>query len=120
MAKVYEVAFKIGADMAASFAKTMSGASGALGELNKRMGEISGQQAANKRVLELRQGAASAAKEFNAARSRVQELGAAIKKSDKPTKAMRREYEQAQAAVKKASERLQQQRDRLREVSQQA
>lgn len=120
MAKVFEVAFKIGADMAASFAKTMQGASSALGELNKSMSQISSQQAANQRVLELRNGVASAAKEFYAARSRVQELGRAIKATANPSKEMRYEYEQAQMAVRKAHERLEQQRNTLRQVSEAA
>lgn len=117
MAKVYEVAFQIGANMAASFAKTMKGAGGALGELNQQMAQMSRQQKANQQVIDLRNGVASAAKEFNAARDRVARLASELKKSDKPTKEMRREYEQAQQAVKRASDRLQQQRVRLREVS---
>lgn len=120
MAKVFEVAFKIGADMAASFAKTMSGASGALSELNKHMGEIGRQQAANQRLIDLRRDVGLAAQEFLAARSRVQELGKAIKASASPSKEMRREYEQAQMAVRKAHERLEQQRNTLRQVSEAA
>lgn len=120
MAKVFEVAFKIGADMAASFAKTMSGASGALSELNKHMGEIGRQQAANQRLIDLKRDVALAAQEFLAARSRVQELGKAIKATANPSKEMRREYEQAQMAVRKAHERLEQQRNTLRQVSEAA
>lgn len=120
MAKTYEVAFKIGASMAASFSKTMSGAGGALGELNKRMAEMSGQSKAAQRVMELRQGVQSASREFNEARARVAALGAELKKTDKPTKAMRREYDQAQVAVKRASDRLEQQRETLRTVAAQS
>lgn len=117
MTKIYEVAFQIGANMASSFAKTMSGASGALGELNKRMSEMGKQQAGNKRVIELRESLAKTSKEFSEARQRAAELGAAIEKSNNPTKAMRREYDQAQTAVQRAREKMSQQATTLREVT---
>lgn len=118
MSKTYEVAFQIGANMAASFSKTMQGASGALGELNKRMAALGGQQKANQSVIDLRHGLQSANREFQFAKQRVEQLGAAMKKTANPTAEMRREYEQAQQAVKRASDRLGQQRTRLREVEQ--
>lgn len=119
MAKIYEVSFKIGADMAASFAKTMSGASGALGELNKRIGDISSAQGANQRVLELRQGVASAAQEFQAAQARAQQLAAAIASTSNPSKEMLRDQQKAESAVEKARVRMQNQAQTLREVTEQ-
>lgn len=120
MARVYEVAFKIGANIAASFSKTMGGAGNALGELNKRMAEMGQQQTANQRVIELRRSVVDASREFNIARQRAAALGSQLKQTDKPTKEMRREYERAQQAVKQANERLNRQLTTLREVSQQA
>lgn len=120
MAKVYEVAFKIGAETAASFAKVMSSAGGALGELNKRMSSLGNQQAANKRVLDLRESLAKTSQEFNAAKQRVAELGAQMERSGQPTRAMTREYDQAQRAVERARGRMQQQAQTLREVSKEA
>lgn len=115
--RTYQVAYKIGASMASNFAKTMSGAKGALGELNKSMAEVGKQQQANQRVIELRKGLLTANKEFLAARERVAQLGAEMSRAGKPTQKMRREYEQAQRAVKVASDRLREQRSTLREVS---
>lgn len=116
----YEVAFKIAASTASSFINTMKGAEGALGEVNKRMAELGKQQAAGKRVIELRQGVFEANKEFHAARQRVEQLGAQMSKTAKPTKAMVAEYRRAQIEVSKASANLDKQRETLRKVEKDA
>lgn len=118
--KVYEVAFQIGANMAPSFSKAMSGAGGALGELNKQMSAMGQQQKANQRVLDLRSSLAATSREFTEAQQKAAQLSAEISRSDKPTKAMRREYEKAEQAVNKAREKMQQQAATLREVSKEA
>lgn len=112
----YEVAFKLAASTASSFIRTMKGAEGALGEVNKRMAELGKQQAAGKRVIELRHGVFEANKEFHAARQRVEQLGAQMSKTAKPTKAMVQEYKRAQIEVSKASANLDKQRETLRKV----
>lgn len=116
----YEVAFKIAASTASSFINTMKGAEGALGEVNKRMAELGKQQAAGKRVIELRQGVFEANKEFHAAKQRVEQLGAQISKTAKPTKAMVAEYKRAQIEVSKASANLDKQRESLKKVERDA
>lgn len=116
----YEVAFRVAASTASSFSSVMKGAGGALQEINKRMGDLGKQQAANKRVVELRQGLLSANREFNAARQRVQELGAQMKRTEKPTKAMVREYKRAQTEVRRANKDLEKQREALRKVEAEA
>lgn len=112
----YEVAFRLGATTASSFTNVMKGAQGALGEVNKRMAELGKQQAAGKRVIELRQGLQTANREFHAARQRVEQLGAQMGKTAKPTKAMVAEYKRAQTEVSKASANLDKQRESLRKV----
>lgn len=112
----YEVAFKLAASTSSSFTAAMKGAGSALGEVNKHMAELGKQQAAGKRVIELRQGLLTANREFHEARDRVQALAEQMRKTDKPTKAMAREYQRAQAEVSKASAALDKQRETLRQV----
>lgn len=113
---VYEVAFKIAASTASSFVTAMKGAGHALGEVNARLAEIGKQQAASKRVVDLRKNLLDATREFHQARQRVEELGAQMARTKTPTKALVREYQAAQSAVKKAAANVDKLRESLREA----
>lgn len=74
MARTYEISFKLGAQIAGNFAKTMTSASGALSQLNSKISEIGSEQKSIKKLLDLRETVRNTHTELLQARNRVQQL----------------------------------------------
>lgn len=117
MAKTYEISFKLGAQMAGNFAKTMTSAGNALGQLNKHIGDLNNSQSSIASLISLRQQVANSSREYIKARQNVAELGRAIASTDQPTKEMTRNFEYAKLQVKQAKDRLTQQRQELSQLN---
>ena len=116
MARTYEISFKLGAQMAGNFAKTMTSASGALGQLNERIGSLNKQQSSIQTLVRLRQQVGESAREYNNARQRVAELGRQISKTKNPSREMTREFEKAQRQASQTKQRLTEKRRELRQL----
>lgn len=117
MARTYEISFRLGAQMAGNFAKTMTSASGALGQLNNKIGELSKQQSSIGGLTKLRQEVLESSREYKKARDRVAELGQAMSRTENPTREMTREFNKAERAVTSAKNRLNEKRQTLRELN---
>lgn len=99
--------------MAGSFAKTMSSASGALGNLNKRIADISKQEGSLKSLVRLRNQVAENSREFNKNRQRVAELGRQLANTANPSKELTREFQKAQRQTTQSKNKLQEKREEL-------
>lgn len=117
MARVYEISFRLGAQMAGDFAKTMQSGGAALGQLNQRIAEIGKNQSSLAQLTKLRQQVGESSREYNQARQRVAELGKAISNTANPTKEMTRQFERAKREVSQAKTRLDQKRESLRQLN---
>ena len=119
MSRTYEISFKLGAKMAADFARTMKSAGGSLNQLNGRLGEIGKQQSSVNNLMKLRNEVAVSSREYTQARQRVAELGRAISNTSNPSKQMTRDFERAKREASQAKERLSQKRQTLRDLDRQ-
>lgn len=117
MARVFEVSFKLGAQLAGSFAKTMQGASSSLNQLNNRIGEMNKAQHSIQTLTNLRRTVLDSTRAYQAARQKVAELGREISASDQPTKEMIRNYERAQREVTQTKNTLMSQREQLKQLN---
>lgn len=117
MARTYEISFKLGAQMAGNFAKTMTSASGTLGKLNNQIGNLNKQQASLNSLVKLRNQVAENSREFNKARERVATLAREIKNTENPSKELTREFERAKREVGNVKNRLSQKREELRQLN---
>jgi TP901 family phage tail tape measure protein len=111
MSRVYELSFRLGAQMAGNFAKTMTSASGALGQLNSRIGEISKNQSSIQNLIKLREQVSSSSREYANARERVKQLSEEMKRN--PSAQLARELEKAQTAAERSRTALYRKREEL-------
>lgn len=116
MAKTYEISFKLGAQMAGNFAKTMASADGALGKLNKTIGAMSKQQGSYDSLIKLRNQVGESARDYARAREEVAKLGRQMSQTENPSKELTKEFEKAQRQVTKTKGRLEQKRQALKEL----
>lgn len=106
MARNFELNFRLGAQMAGSFAKTITNAQTALGGLTSRVAQLSSQSGDTKRVMDLRDAVNAAGLKFSFAEARVEQLRNAISKNQKPTRAMTSELSKAEREAAKAGREL--------------
>jgi TP901 family phage tail tape measure protein len=117
MSRVYEISFKLGAQMAGNFAKTMSSTSGALGQINEKISEIGKQQAAINSLVKMRKEVLLASREYSKARENVEKLAAELRSSGAPTREMINNFEKAKRAVSSSKASLDKKRDSLRQLT---
>ncbi|MBE0470515.1 MAG: phage tail tape measure protein [Methyloprofundus sp.] len=113
MARTYEIAFKLGAQMAGNFAKTMSSATGSLGELNSKIGQLNKQQSAISSLVKLRTAVANNSREYMQARERVSKLAREIQNTTNPSKELTREFEKAKRQASQLKGKLTEKRTEL-------
>lgn len=116
MAKTYEISFKLGAQMAGNFAKTMSSAGSALGQLNKNISELGRQQNGINSVTKLRNEVALSSRAYIQAKQRVADLGRQMSATSEPSKELTRDFEKAKNEVSRTKERLTQKRSELKKL----
>lgn len=117
MARVFEVSFKLAAQMAGNFSKTMTAAATSLRGLDESMDRLSQNRAANQQLIDLRRTVAESSREYIQAKQRVAELGRQLAQTENPTRAMKNEFKAAELAVKKAKDELNTQRQTLRQLN---
>lgn len=111
MARTYEISFKLGAQMAGNFAKTMTSASGALGQLNNRIGDLNKNQSSIKNLIKLREQVASSSREYQNAREKVKSLSEEMKRN--PSDKLARELEKAKQAAERSRISIYRKREEL-------
>lgn len=117
MARVFEVSFKLGAQLAGSFAKTMQGASSSLTQLNSRIGELNKAEHATQSLIGLRKTVLDSTRAYRDARQKVADLGREISNTDQPSKTMIRNFERAEKEVSQAKNTLMSQREQLKQLN---
>lgn len=118
MARTYEFSFKLGAQLAGNFAKTMSSASGALGELNQKVGTLNREAGRVGKLVRQREAVAESTRAFAQARERVDMLAQAMEATEEPSRTMTREFRAAQRAAEKAQKKLYSERETLQSLNQ--
>lgn len=106
MAKTYEISFKLGAQMAGNFAKTMSSAGGALGNLNKQVSDVS-------KFGQLKNNLVSTQKEYSTLSAEIARMAKNMHASGPPTKAMVKEFELAKVRAGSLKKSIAQQSETL-------
>ncbi|AIU39708.1 tail length tape-measure protein [Vibrio phage phi 2] len=95
MSRTYELSFKLGAQMAGNFAKTMSSASGTLASLNKQISGINSQQKSIQSLQELRKKSAQLSVDLSKARENTARLSSEMKTSQQQTDSLGKQYRSA-------------------------
>src|SRR5699024_9613385 len=113
MAKKFELNFKLGAQMAASFAKTMTNAQSAMGNLGTHVASLNKQAGDNKKILDMRDAVGKASFEYTVASTRVEVLGKQMKRVQKPSSKMTSEVKAAEREAERAGKKLDTLRTRL-------
>lgn len=117
MARVYQIAFELGAQIAGSFSKSMTSAAGSVNALSARVNELNGQARDISALTNLRQSVGETSREYTKAHNRVTELARAMRESENPSKEMRREFEQAKRQASGLKQKLTEQRTELRQLN---
>lgn len=115
MARTYEISFKLGAQMAGNFAKTMASASGAMGQLSHEINNLGKQQSAISTLVKLRGTVKSTFEEFKAAEHRADQLRKVMEATG--TKEASRDFEQASRTAARLREKFERQRQSLYEMN---
>lgn len=117
MSRTYELSFKLGAQMAGNFAKTMSSASGTLATLNNKIADINKQSSSLKSLTDLRTKVAETSRAYIQASQNVAKLGREIANTDNPSKEQIRNFEKAKREVSQTKDKLNTQREALRKLN---
>lgn len=117
MSRTYELSFKLGAQMAGNFAKTMSSASGTLATLNNRIADINKQSSSLKSLTDLRTKVAETSRAYIQASQNVARLGRELAMTENPTKEQIRNFEKAKREVSQTKDKLNTQREALRKLN---
>lgn len=117
MARVYEIAFELGAKIAGSFDKNMLSAAGSLGALNNRIGELNQQAGSLSSLAKLRNEVGETSRAYTQAHARVTELARGISQTEKPTKEMVREFEKAKREASQLKGKLTEKRNELNSLN---
>lgn len=117
MARVYEIAFELGAKIAGSFDKNMLSAAGSLGALNNRIGELNQQAGSLSSLAKLRNEVGETSRAYTQAHTRVTELARGISQTEKPTKEMVREFEKAKREASQLKSKLTEKRNELNNLN---
>lgn len=113
MARVYEIAFELGAKIAGSFDKNMLSAAGSLSALNSRIGDLNRQAGDLSALTKLRNQVGETSRSYTQAHTRVTELARAISQTKKPSKEMVREFEKAKREASQLKTKLTEKRTEL-------
>jgi TP901 family phage tail tape measure protein len=116
MARTYEISFRLGAQMAGDFARTMTSASGALGQLNSRIGDINKQQGSIQSLTRLRNEVGNSARTYHQAQQRVEQLARQMAATANPSRELTREFERAKREASQAKTQLDNKRESLRNL----
>ena len=111
MARTYEISFKLGAQMAGNFAKTMTSASGALNQLNGRIAQINKSQSSINKLVKLRETVRDTTEEFKAAKRRTEQYRKVMQALG--TKEATQQFQKAERATARLKTRLDRQRQSL-------
>lgn len=95
MSRTYELSFKLGAQMAGNFAKTMSSASGSLSNLNQKISEINSQQKSIQSLQELRTKAGQLSTDLAKARENTAKLSSEMANSKQTSDELGKQYRSA-------------------------
>jgi TP901 family phage tail tape measure protein len=117
MSRTYELSFKLGAQMAGNFAKTMTSASGTLSTLNSKIADINKQSSSLKSLTDLRGKVAETSRAYIQASQNVAKLGRELSETESPTKEQIRNFEKAKKEVSQTKDRLNSQRESLRRLN---
>lgn len=113
MARVYEIAFELGAKIAGSFDKNMLSAAGSLGALNSRIGDLNRQAGDLSSLAKLRNQVGETSRAYTQAHTKVTELARGIAQTKNPSREMTNEFERAKREASQLKDRLTQQRTEL-------
>lgn len=111
--KTYELSFQVGATLAGSFSKVFKGAESALQQVNGQLGALGKQQAANARLLELRESLETSSLKLRAAKQHFEQLRQEMSAAGAPTKQMQQAMDRAAQAVQKAQIQVDKERGAL-------
>jgi TP901 family phage tail tape measure protein len=115
--KTYELSFQVGATLSGSFAKVFKGAESALQQLNGQMGAMGKQQAAQARLIELRESLETSSLKLRAAKQHMEQLGQEMAATANPTKQMQQAMDKAGLAVQKAQTQVDKERGALQQLN---
>lgn len=117
MARVFEVSFRLAAQMAGNFSGIMRNASRSIESVNQEMDSLGRNRSATQNLINLRRTVAESSRDYIQARQRVAELGRAMSQTENPTRAMRNEFEAARIAARRSRDELNAQRETLRQLN---
>lgn len=99
MSKLYELTFRLGAQLAGNFQSVFASAQTVLGQLNDKVSKLGAQQQAVARMIQLKESVAANTATLAQAQAKVAQFDAALAAGAGPLAKLRGEYKQAQGDV---------------------
>ena len=118
MSRTYELSFKLGAQMAGSFAKTMTSASGTLANLNKNIASINSSQNSIQALQNLRKKSGELSRQLSSARENTARLSAEMRSSQAQTNQLGKQFRSATSKANYLGRQLNQTEEPTEELKQ--